>query len=99
MGKKETVQYKIKPYFYLNVSAQLDVLDGNGSVIIGGRDIFNALQYDYLTTNPILQKVQYTFEYNCIYLGFSYNFGSGKNRERNRKYRENNETEGKGNIL
>lgn len=99
LGKKETVQYKIKPYFYLNVSAQLDVLDGNGSVIIGGRDIFNALQYDYLTTKPILQKVQYTFELNCIYLGFSYNFGSGKNRERNRKYRENNETEGKGNIL
>ena len=30
---------------------------------------------------------------------WSYDFGNGKNRARNRKYRENNETQGSGGVL
>ena len=98
-GESEGVQFKVKPYFMVNASARVSVFDGNGSLSLRGTDIFNGYKLDFSTTNPFPQTGYYTLEYNAIYLGFSYNFGNGKNRERNRKYREKNETQGSGGVL
>ncbi|AUC85041.1 TonB-dependent receptor [Polaribacter sp. ALD11] len=98
-GKSEGVQFKVKPYALVNASAQLSVLDGNGAITLRGTDIFDGYKLDFSATNPFAQTGQYTLEYSSVYLGFSYDFGSGKNRERNRKYRENNETQGSGGVL
>ena len=98
-GKNESVQFKINPYFVVNAAAQLSILDGNGSISLRGTDIFDGYKLDFSATNPFPQTGQYTLEYSSIYLGFSYDFGNGKNRARNRKYRENNETQGSGGVL
>ncbi len=98
-GKSEGVQFKVKPYLLINTSARLSVLKGNGSLSIRGTDIFNGYILDFSATNPFPQTGNYTLEYSSIYVGFSYNFGNGKNRERDRKYRENNETQGSGGVL
>ncbi|MFK8061171.1 MAG: TonB-dependent receptor [Polaribacter sp.] len=98
-GRKENVQFKINPYFIVNAAAQLSVLGGNGSISLRGTDIFNGYKLDFTSTNPFSQTGQYTLEYSSIYLGFSYDFGSGKNRARDRKYREKNETQGSGGVL
>ena len=98
-GKNENIQFKIKPYFLINAAAQLSVLKGNGSVTLRGTDIFDGYKLDFSATNPFSQSGQYTLEYSSIYLGFSYDFGSGTNRARNRKYRKNNETRGSGGVL
>ncbi|TXD48767.1 outer membrane beta-barrel family protein [Polaribacter sp. IC073] len=98
-GKSEGVQFKIQPYFLVNASAQLSVLDNNGAITLRGTDIFDGYKLDFSATNPFAQTGQYTLEYSAIYLGFSYDFGSGKNRARKRKYRESNETRGSGGVL
>ena len=98
-GQAENVQFKVKPYFFLNASAQLTVLDDNGAITLRGTDLFNSYKLNFSATNPFRQTGRYTLEYNAVYLGFSYDFGRGKNRERNRKLRENNETEGSGGVL
>ncbi|MFQ3296621.1 MAG: outer membrane receptor protein involved in Fe transport [Polaribacter sp.] len=98
-GKSENVQFIVKPYFLINASAQLSILGDNGAITLRGTDIFNGYKLDFSATNPFAQTGLYTLEYNAVYLGFSYDFGTGKNRERNRKYRENNETEGSGGVI
>ncbi|MGB0879789.1 MAG: TonB-dependent receptor domain-containing protein [Polaribacter sp.] len=98
-GRDESVQFKMKPLFLVNASARLSVLEGKGSLSLRGTDIFDGYKLNFSSTNPFPQTGYYTLENNSIYLGFSYNFGSGKNRERDRKYRENNETEGSGGVL
>ncbi|MEO9569614.1 MAG: outer membrane beta-barrel family protein [Polaribacter sp.] len=98
-GKNENVQFKVKPFFLVNAAAQLSIFDGNGAITIRGTDIFDGYHLDFSATNPFAQTGNYTLEYSSIYLGFSYDFGSGKNRARNRKYREKNETQGSGGVL
>jgi outer membrane receptor protein involved in Fe transport len=98
-GKSEGVQFKTNPYFVINTAVQLSILKGNGAISLRGTDIFDGYKLDFSATNPFAQTGKYSLEYSAIYLGFSYNFGSGKNRSRNRKYRENNETQGSGGVL
>ncbi|KGL63926.1 outer membrane beta-barrel protein [Polaribacter sp. Hel1_85] len=98
-GKNENVQFKVKPFFLVNAAAQLSVLDGNGAITVRGTDIFDGYKLDFSATNPFAQTGNFTLEYSSIYFGFSYDFGSGKNRARDRKYREKNETQGSGGVL
>ncbi|QNM87006.1 TonB-dependent receptor [Polaribacter pectinis] len=98
-GKSEGVQFKVDPYFLLNASARLSIFDGNGALSIRATDIFDNYKLAFSSTNPFPQTGNFSLEYSSIYLGFSYNFGSGKNRERDRKYREENETQGSGGVL
>ncbi len=98
-GRSEGVQFKVKPYFVVNTSARLSVLNDHGAITLRATDIFDGYQLDFTSTNPFPQTGKFTLEYSSIYLGFNYSFGKGKNRERNRKYRENNETQGSGGVL
>ena len=98
-GRKQNVQFLIDPYVVVNAAAQLSVLKDKGAITLRGTDIFDGYKLDFLATNPFNQTGKYTLEYSSVYLGFSYDFGKGKNRERNRKYRENNETQGSGGVL
>ncbi|KAB1159815.1 TonB-dependent receptor [Tenacibaculum aiptasiae] len=93
-GKSENIQYTVQPYTMVNIGARLKVLDGKGKISIRGTDIFNNVNFDYTTNNPFNQKGKYILEYDSIYLGFSYNFGSSKNKRKGRKYRDNNESQG-----
>tara|TARA_B110000090_G_scaffold195148_1_gene230942 strand:- start:788 stop:3187 length:2400 start_codon:yes stop_codon:yes gene_type:complete len=98
-GKSENVQFKVNPYFLVNASARLSVLKGKGTISIRGTDIFDNFKQAFSSSNPFPQTGIFTLEYSSIYLGFSYKFGSKKNKDRDRKYRENNETRGSGGVL
>ena len=98
-GKNQSVLAKIEDYFLVNIAAKYYILNKNGAISLRGTDIFDGYKLDFTTTNPFSQTGQFTLEYSAIYLGFSYNFGNGKNRERDRKYREENETQSSGGVL
>ena len=98
-GKNQSVLAKIEDYFLVNIAAKYYILNKNGAITLRGTDIFDGYKLDFTTTNPFSQTGQFTLEYSAIYLGFSYNFGNGKNRERDRKYREENETQSSGGVL
>lgn len=93
-GKSKNIQYSIEPYTMINAGARLKLFDGKGSITLRSTDIFNNVNFDYTSNTPFMQKGKYTLEYNSVYLGFSYNFGSGKNKSKGRKYRDNNEAQG-----
>ncbi len=93
-GKSENIQYKVQPYTMINAGARLKVLDGKGKITLRGVDVFNNVNFDYSTNIPFNQKGRYILEYDSIYLGFSYSFGSGKNKRKGRKYRDDNESQG-----
>ncbi|MGG8495231.1 TonB-dependent receptor domain-containing protein [Tenacibaculum sp. TC6] len=93
-GTSKNVQFEVKPYTMINIGASLSVLDGKGTVTFRGTDIFNGLNYDYSSESPFPQVGHYDLEYDTVFLGFSYNFGSSKNKSRTRKYRDENESSG-----
>ncbi|CAL2103314.1 TonB-dependent receptor [Tenacibaculum sp. 190130A14a] len=93
-GKSQNVQYTIQPYTMVNIAGKLKILNGKGNITLRGTDIFNNVNFDYSSTNPFQQKGKYILEYDSIFLGFSYNFGSGKNKRKSRKYRDSNESQG-----
>ncbi|MDP2541484.1 TonB-dependent receptor [Tenacibaculum discolor] len=93
-GKSKNIQYTIQPYTMINAGARLKVLNGKGNITLRGTDIFNNVNFDYNSNTPFIQKGKYTLESNSVYLGFSYNFGSGKNKSKGRKYRDSNEAQG-----
>ncbi len=98
-GQSRNVQFIIDPYVMFNASARWTVLEGKGTLSLRGTDIFNNVNLKFSSTNPFPQNGYYVLEYNAIYIGFTYNFGSGKNKERNRKYRDENETQASGGVL
>ena len=98
-GKSENVQFKVNPYFLVNASARWSVLKGKGAINLRGTDIFDNFKQAISSSNPFPQTGSFTLEYSSIYLGFSYNFGGGKKKDRDRKYREDNETRGSGGVL
>lgn len=93
-GKSENIQYIVQPYTMINLGARLKVFEGKGSITFRGTDIFNNVNFEYSSNNPFAQTGNYTLEYDSVYLGFSYNFGSGKNKSKGRKYRDDNESQG-----
>lgn len=93
-GKSKNIQYTVEPYTMINLAASLSVLQKKGRLTLRATDIFNNVNFDYFSNNPFPQNGKYDLEYNSIYLAFSYNFGSGKNRAKERKYRDDNESQG-----
>ncbi|WGH76534.1 TonB-dependent receptor [Tenacibaculum tangerinum] len=93
-GKSENIQYTVQPYTMINAGARLKVFNSKGTITLRGIDIFNNVNLDYTSNNPFPQKGKYILENNSVYLGFSYHFGSGKNKSKGRKYRDSNESEG-----
>ena len=93
-GQRENIQYVVEPYTMINFAAKLSILNKKGKITLRLSDIFNNLNFDYSSKNPFPQTGKYILEYNSVYLGFSYNFGTGKNKAKRRKYRDNNESQG-----
>ncbi len=92
-GKNVNVQQTRKPFTYFNVAARLTLFNGNGSLNIRGNDIFDAINYEIIANNPFPQNLNYDLEADLFYIGFTYNFGSGKNSARERKYRDSREAQ------
>ena len=92
-GERETIQYKVDPFTYFNFSASLKILNNKGRLTFRATDIFNAYNFDFSSQRPSLQLAAYQLELNAVSLNFNYKFGSGKNKPKNRKYRDTYETE------
>lgn len=93
-GRSKNIQFTVEPYTMINLAARLSVLNKKGKITLRASDIFNNLNFNYSSKTPFPQLGKYVLEYNTLFLGFSYNFGSGKNRAKSRKYRDDNESQG-----
>lgn len=98
-GRSKTLQFDQRPMYMINTGARYSFADGNGTISLNYNDIFNTGQWGFEGTFPYVQKGQFNWESNTVFLGLSYRFGSGKNQALGRKNRDDNTKQGGGGIL
>ncbi|WP_438710019.1 TonB-dependent receptor domain-containing protein [Aquimarina muelleri] len=95
-GEQEGVQFKTKPFYFINTGARYSFMEGKGSVSVNFNDVFNTMRFRFSGDNPYPQNGEFKGETQTVFLGLSYRFGSGKNRKASRKQRDTNEKSGGG---
>ena len=98
-GGGKSIQFTVEPMTMINISSSLNVLKGKGTISFRVNDIFKGMKFAFESKNPYPSTGQFNWESRTAYLGFSYRFGGGKNRAKNRRNRDNNEKEGGGGFM
>ena len=62
-------------------------------------DVFNTMLFQFDGQRPYIQNGAFNWESQTLYLGLQYRFGSGKNRAKGRKRRDDNTKKSGGGIL
>ena len=89
-GPQEDIQWKTKNMWMVNTGASLTVLDGKGTINFRVNDIFKGMKFAFDAETPYAQNGQFNWESQTAYLGFNYRFGSGKNKAKRRRQRDDN---------
>ncbi len=97
-GGANGIQFKVDPMWMVNSGASYTVLNGKGTLSFRVNDIFKSMRFKFDTERPIPQLGQFNWESRTAYLSFMYQFGGGKNKAKQRKRRDSNETQGGGFI-
>ena len=98
-GKNRTIQFNAEPMYFVNVGARYNFAEGNGTISFNYNDIFNTMKFSFTADQPYEQEGGFNWESNNVYVGLSYRFGSGKNRAKQRKRRDDRTKESSGGIL
>ncbi len=89
-GANKDIQWAVENMWMVNTGASLTVLDGKGTINFRVNDIFRGMKFGFNSTNPYIQNGQFNWESQTAYLGFNYRFGSGKNKAKQRRQRDDN---------
>ena len=98
-GGGEDLQFKVDPMWMINTGASYTVLKGKGTLTFRVNDIFEGMKFKFDSKVPYNQEGEFHWESRTAYLGFSYRFGSGKNKAKRRKQRDSQETQGGGGFI
>jgi outer membrane receptor protein involved in Fe transport len=95
-GPQEDIQWKTENMWMVNTGASLKVLNGKGSINFRVNDIFSGMKFAFNSTTPFIQNGKFNWESRTAYIGFNYRFGSGKNKAKQRRQRDDNTKQGGG---
>ncbi|AUC85040.1 TonB-dependent receptor [Polaribacter sp. ALD11] len=95
-GPSEDIQWKVENMWMVNTGASLTVLDGKGTINFRVNDIFKGMKFAFNSSSPFVQNGRFNWESQTAYLGFNYRFGSGKNKAKRRRQRDDNTKESGG---
>ncbi len=98
-GKNRTIQFNAEPMYFVNMGARYSFAEGKGTISFNYNDIFNTMRFAFKADQPYEQEGGFNWESNNVYVGLSYRFGSGKNRAKQRKRRDDRTKETDGGIL
>jgi iron complex outermembrane receptor protein len=98
-GKARTLQFNVKPMYFVNLGARYTLFDGKGTFSFNYNDIFNTMKFGFEGELPYAQVGEFNWESQTVYVGLSYRFGGGKYRAKSRKNRDDNEKSGGGGIF
>ncbi len=98
-GQNKTLQFTIEPMYFVNLGARYSFAEGKGTLSLNYNDIFNSMMFSFDGQRPYVQTGGFNWESHNVYVGASYRFGSGKNRAKQRKRRDNNTKQSGGGIL
>jgi len=98
-GGGKDLQFEVDPMWMINTGASYRVLKGKGTLTFRVNDIFEGMKFKFDSEVPYKQNGEFHWESRTAYLGFSYRFGSGKNKAKRRKHRDSRETQGGGGFM
>ncbi|MAU16893.1 MAG: TonB-dependent receptor [Muricauda sp.] len=98
-GRNKSIQFDADPMYFVNLGARYSFAEGKGTLSFNYNDIFNTMRFAFEGDYPYAQEGAFNWESNNVYVGLSYRFGSGKNRAKQRKRRDNNTKQSGGGIL
>ena len=98
-GENRTIQVDVDPMYFVNIGARYSFADGKATLSANYNDVFNTMRFGFESSRPYPQEGEFLWESQNLYLGFSYRFGSGKNRALQRKRRDSNTKSDSGGIL
>ena len=98
-GQNRTIQVDVDPMYMINTGVRYKFADGKATLSANYNDIFNTMRFSFEGSRPFPQNGKFFWESQNVYLGFSYRFGSGKNRAVQRKRRDSNTKQDSGGIL
>lgn len=89
-GPSQDIQWKVENMWMVNTGASLTVLEGKGTINFRVNDLFKGMKFAFNSSKPFVQNGRFNWESQTAYLGFNYRFGSGKNKAKQRRQREDN---------
>lgn len=89
-GPQEILQYELKDNFFMNAGARYNFAKGKGTFSVNFNDIFRTQRFAFETYRTIFQRGEFRRDTQTVFFGFSYRFGSGKNKALKRKKRDKN---------
>ncbi len=98
-GQNRTIQFTAKPMYFINTGARYSFAEGKGTISVNFNDVFNTMRFAFDGDRPYIQNGEFNWESQNLYVGMSYRFGSGKNRAKGRKRRDDNTKQSGGGIL
>jgi len=98
-GGGKDLQFEVDPMWMINTGASYRILKGKGTLTFRVNDIFEGMKFKFDSEVPYKQNGEFHWESRTAYLGFSYRFGSGKNKAKRRKHRDSRETQGGGGFM
>ncbi len=99
-GKNKTLQFDIKPMYFVNLGMRYSFLEGNRATFgFNYNDIFNTMRFAFKGARPFAQTGEFNWESNTWNVSLNYRFGGSKFRAKSRKRRDNNEKSGSGGFI
>ncbi len=98
-GNNRNLQFEVNPMYFVNLGARYSFAKGKGTLSANFNDVFNTMRFAFDGDRPYVQNGEFNWESQTLYLGLSYRFGSGKNRAKGRKRRDDNTKKSGGGIL
>jgi len=98
-GQNRNLQFEVQPMYFVNLGARYSFAKGKGTLSANFNDVFNTQRFQFEGDRPYVQNGEFNWESQTLYLGLSYRFGSGKNRAKARKRRDDNTKKTGGGIL
>ena len=95
-SKAQMLQIEAQEMYFINAGARYNFLKDKATLSLNFNDVFDTQQFQFKADLPYRQKGTFKPDSQTVYLGFSYNFGGGKNSALKRKNRDDNEAEGGG---
>ncbi len=98
-GRDLSLQFERLPMYKMDLGASYSILKGKGTITTRFNDVFDTMHFEFDGNIPFRQKGAFYWESQSVYVGFSYNFGGGKNKALQRKQRDANETQSGGGMF
>ena len=98
-GANRNLQFDVDPMYFLNTGLRYSFDESRGTFSINFSDVFNTMRFGVNGERPYPQNGIFNWESQNLYLGFSYRFGGGKYRAKQRRNRDSNTKQSSGGIF